>query len=90
MLVQGCPQAINCPVDRLCSVHFKAKVVFVLDKKVYLRWIFSSGLSAQEVCSQVHYIVFLDGRNLKWFLLTGDIFSEVVFNTGWTVYKSRV
>jgi hypothetical protein len=38
-------------------------------------------------CSEVDLVLKLLGRDLEWSLLTGGRYSEVVVNTGLTVYK---
>ena len=72
-------------------MQFRYKVVFVQGKNVHLGSILTILWSqcTGDLCSQVIYIVFLDGRNLKWSLYTGGLCSEVVFNIGWTVYRKN-
>ena len=48
------------------------------------RWsLFTGGLY-----SEVVYMEFLDRRNLQWSLKKDCIYSQLVFNTDWTVYQA--
>ena len=65
-------------------------MVFVQGKKVHLGRILSAGLSAQVVSVHRSILQISGLEESKVFFVDTWSFSEVVFNTDWTVYKSGV